>query len=517
MKKVLIFIFIFFALPVLAQDMGERLAGRILLQVEDEGQAWYVEPSTKERIFLSRPQDAFRIMRELGLGVNEKDFSSWKMIAPASLSGRIVLRVEASGEAYYINPLDLHLHYLGKPVDAFQVMRDLGLGIRTSDLSEIVMNSSYQVSEERIIDNDKQKLYLFYGSGCPHCHNEIAFLDELVLARDDIEVVMMETWYDEANRDILEKFKEVYGIEIRGVPFTVIGGETITGFGTADTTGVKIIDLLESQKGAKDIVEPVIENRMYYVDYVVDGDTFLVYENGKKTSVRVIGMDTPEVMSSYRAEECFGEEASEYAKTILEGTYVELEFDETQGNLDKYDRLLRHVIMPNGKNFAELMIEEGYANEYTYNVASKYAGIYKLAEARAKENKKGIWADGACLEFGGMNSLVKASSSSELEIVNIFYDGVASDKEEDEYIEIQNNGEALSMDDYEIRDGSGKSYVFDDFGIASGESFKVFTGCGEDTSQELYWCHTYSAIWNNSGDEAYLLNPSDEIIATYTY
>ena len=66
MKLKILSLFLFlFALPVFAQEMGEKLAWRILLQVEDSGQAWYVEPATKQRASLGRPRDAFRIMREL--------------------------------------------------------------------------------------------------------------------------------------------------------------------------------------------------------------------------------------------------------------------------------------------------------------------------------------------------------------------------------------------------------------------------------------------------------------------
>ncbi len=50
-----------------AESLSDRLAGKILLQVENNGEAWYLEPVTKQRAFLGRPADAFRVMRELGL------------------------------------------------------------------------------------------------------------------------------------------------------------------------------------------------------------------------------------------------------------------------------------------------------------------------------------------------------------------------------------------------------------------------------------------------------------------
>ena len=56
------------------------------------------------------------------------------------LSGRIVLSVEEKGEAWYINPLDAKRYFLGRPADAYQVMRKLGLGISNKDLEEIIKN-----------------------------------------------------------------------------------------------------------------------------------------------------------------------------------------------------------------------------------------------------------------------------------------------------------------------------------------------------------------------------------------
>lgn len=115
-----------------------RLSGRILLQVEAQGQAWYVYPVDLLRYFLGRPADAFAIMRKLGLGISEKDYTKFaKTTAPTRLSGLILLRVKAHGEAYYVNPLDHKLYYMGRPADAFALMRKFGLGITNANLRQI--------------------------------------------------------------------------------------------------------------------------------------------------------------------------------------------------------------------------------------------------------------------------------------------------------------------------------------------------------------------------------------------
>ncbi len=132
-----------------AKEIASKLKGRILLQVENNGEAWYITPKTEERFFLGRPMDAFNVMRELGLGISEKSYNSFNNVAPARLSGQILLRVEENGEAYYVDPIDLKLYYLGRPADAFELMRNKGLGITNSDLKKIgIAEANKKVVEE---------------------------------------------------------------------------------------------------------------------------------------------------------------------------------------------------------------------------------------------------------------------------------------------------------------------------------------------------------------------------------
>ena len=64
-----------------AAPAGESLRGKILLQVENNGEGWYVHPDSGERYFMGKPLDAFNLMRELGVGItndnlNQIDISS---------------------------------------------------------------------------------------------------------------------------------------------------------------------------------------------------------------------------------------------------------------------------------------------------------------------------------------------------------------------------------------------------------------------------------------------------------
>lgn len=70
---------------VYAGTLAQRLSGKILLQVEQNGEAWYIYPNNQQRYYLGRPADAFNIMRELGLGISDKDLNQIP-ISPNSLS-----------------------------------------------------------------------------------------------------------------------------------------------------------------------------------------------------------------------------------------------------------------------------------------------------------------------------------------------------------------------------------------------------------------------------------------------
>jgi micrococcal nuclease len=135
----------------------------------------------------------------------------------------------------------------------------------------------------------------------------------------------------------------------------------------------------------------------YPVVKVIDGDTVVIKRNGKNETLRLIGMDAPETTTLRKGTvECFGKEATHRAEELLERTSVSLETDASQGTYDKYERTLAYIFLPNGRNFAEVMIKEGYAHEYTYSAPYTYQKEFKAAEALAKQNKAGLWNQNAC-------------------------------------------------------------------------------------------------------------------------
>ncbi len=145
----------------------------------------------------------------------------------------------------------------------------------------------------------------------------------------------------------------------------------------------------------------VIPSEWYPVAKVVDGDTIKIDLNGNQVTIRLIGVDTPETVDPRKIVQCFGKEASEETKKILQGQSVRIEMDPSQGMYDKYGRLLAYVYAPlNSKSEGllvnEYLIAEGYGHEYTYDLPYKYQTEFKAAEVAARTQKKGLWADAAC-------------------------------------------------------------------------------------------------------------------------
>jgi uncharacterized repeat protein (TIGR02543 family) len=136
-------------------QLTNRLAGKILLQTEGNGEAWYLDPDSKSRLFLNRPADAYNIMRNLGLGIRAEELDAYLDSSfPKRLAGRILLSVEEHGEAYYINPDDLKGYYLGTPEDAFTVMKEQSLGISNEDLDKIAVYKDSNDNKEEQSSSD---------------------------------------------------------------------------------------------------------------------------------------------------------------------------------------------------------------------------------------------------------------------------------------------------------------------------------------------------------------------------
>ncbi len=134
------------------------------------------------------------------------------------------------------------------------------------------------------------------------------------------------------------------------------------------------------------------------VVYVSDGDTIGVRIGDQEESVRLVGIDTPEVKDPRKPVQCFGREASEFTKRALpKGTPVRLERDVEPR--DQYGRLLAYVYRAADGSFVNLeLARQGYADVLTYPPNVAHAEEFRAAVAAARRDGLGLWR--ACDGFG---------------------------------------------------------------------------------------------------------------------
>ena len=183
--------------PDVSYSLGDKLSGRILLQVESHGEAWYVDTASRKRYYMKDGNTAYEMLRKFGLGITNEDlnkipiglderFDEWdydgdlvpdkmedalgtdmrnwdsdgdgyndgeevlnsfnplgagkteiNIALTEKLKGKILLQVESRGEAWYLNPADKRRHYMKDGESAYEIMRFLSLGITNENLEKI--------------------------------------------------------------------------------------------------------------------------------------------------------------------------------------------------------------------------------------------------------------------------------------------------------------------------------------------------------------------------------------------
>lgn len=166
----------------------------------------------------------------------------------------------------------------------------------------------------------------------------------------------------------------------------------------------KLKSLLEKEQSKVETSDTVGEDQvngvpdlnsdtLHKVLKVVDGDTFKIEFRGENRSVRMIGIDTPEVNHPSEPVQCYGVEASLKTKELIEGKEVRLEQDVSQ--TDRYGRILAYVWVDE-VFINEKIVKDGYAFASSYPPDVKYQDILDKAEIYARENKLGLWSDNTC-------------------------------------------------------------------------------------------------------------------------
>ncbi|MBU4256089.1 MAG: thermonuclease family protein [Candidatus Thermoplasmatota archaeon] len=271
------------------------------------------------------------------------------------------------------------------------------------------------------------------------------------------------------------------------VCISILGGVLI-GFSIAHLQ--KGINGIDEAKGINDIDE---ENNVFYVSWIIDGDT-IELSNGER--VRLIGINAPEKGQYYAVE------ATNKLSQLIGYNSITLEKDVS--DKDQYNRSLRYVYV--GNTFVNLeMVQQGYAFAYPYPPDVKYADEFEKAEQEARDAQLGMWGN---------------HSNVSITVLYMHYDAEGNDNNNlnDEYVIFKNTGAiSVNMTDWTVQDKSNHLYRFPIFNLSANSIVTLYTGSGMDTDTELYWGRAGQAIWTNTGDTLYLRDSNGGLVTYYTY
>lgn len=294
---------------------------------------------------------------------------------------------------------------------------------------------------------------------------------------------------------------------------------------------------------------------------VIDGDTIRVELDGRTVTIRYIGVDTPETVAPGQAVQAYGPEATEANRRLVEGRTVLLEKDLSE--TDSFGRLLRYVYTESftGTTMVNAeLVRLGYARVATYPPDVRYQSLFLELERDARASARGLWAAGSSASTApsaaaatvrptptltsapastataavvrtatptsqptpaptaAPTSAPATAASGTLTITTLFYDGLVSRTEADEYVEIRNNGaSAVSLSGWRLVSArAGQTYAFPAVTIQAGQTCRVYTNQVHTQWCGLSWGRG-SAVWNNDGDRANLVAPDGTIVSSVGY
>ena len=266
-------------------------------------------------------------------------------------------------------------------------------------------------------------------------------------------------------------------------------------------------------EGAKCI--PQQEPQPALVTNVVDGDTIDVLIDGQEYRVRYIGIDTPETVHPSKPVEFYGPEASNMNGVMVGSKEVMLYKDLSE--TDQYDRLLRFVIV-DGMFVNYKMVKDGFANASRYPPDVACAEAFAEAERIARDTKAGLWGEQPPEEPAVVVPQQPSTIEAGISIGQIFYDGVESNKEPDEFVEIVNNGTAaIDLAGWSLHDEAGKTFWFPAYQIQPGTACRVYTNQDHPEYCGFNYRNGGQAIWNNGGDCATLKDSSGQEVDNKCY
>ena len=253
----------------------------------------------------------------------------------------------------------------------------------------------------------------------------------------------------------------------------------------------------------------------------VDGDTIrLAFPDGRTETLRILGIDTPEVtpegndpgkfegVSDTRLLSLWGEEAASYTREKLDGETVTITYDHDAGTRDSYGRLLATITLADGSDYGEELLRQGLARVYT---AETFAlkDRYLAVQEEAMDARVGVWSGHEPVPDG----------AGQIAIAAVHYNAAGDDNENlnDEYITIRNSGTTTAdLTSWQIRDSDGFVYTLPSVSLSSRESMKIHTGNGTPSAGEIFM-GSPDPVLNNDGDTVTLADREGTAVSSFSW
>lgn len=209
-----------------ASSLAYDLRGKFILEVEAQGQAWYLDTINTLRHYLPNNYQALLKLRDLSIGMTDANLAKIPVAvdprlvridsdgdglddrlelavgsnpnkrdtdddgfddalelsqhfdikdkgrAPIDLIftkrflGRIIIQVESHGELWYVNPDDGLRYFIGDSADLSNIIRYLAIGVSAQDINNIVDSSLIKTGAQKKLQvklGKTQRLYYYLG------------------------------------------------------------------------------------------------------------------------------------------------------------------------------------------------------------------------------------------------------------------------------------------------------------------------------------------------------------------
>ena len=121
---------------------------------------------------------------------------------------------------------------------------------------------------------------------------------------------------------------------------------------------------------------------------VVDGDTLRLTDG---RSVRLIGLNAPEIGRNGRSSEPFAQVAKDRLQAIVRANHGRVGIRSGQQSKDHYGRSLAHVFDEQGENLEALLLAEGLGFFVAIAPNTHLAECHRAAERQARLAGRGVW------------------------------------------------------------------------------------------------------------------------------